>query len=69
LHAKHCGILNVLEFYTPLLRMFDHAVREQLLKPENRALVLARESAGELLQALEDWRPTHAEKWLDRETR
>jgi uncharacterized protein (TIGR00730 family) len=69
LHAKPCGILNVLEFYTPLLRMFDHAVREQLLKPENRALVLARESAGELLQALEDWRPTHAEKWLDRETR
>ena len=69
LHAKPCGILNVLEFYTPLLRMFDHAVEERLLKPENRALVLARELPGDLLQALEDWRPTHAEKWLDRETR
>jgi hypothetical protein len=69
LHAKPCGILNVLEFYTPLLRMFDHAVKERLLKAENRALVLARESTGDLLQALEDWRPTHVEKWLDRETR
>src|ERR1039458_6561890 len=47
LHAKPCGILNVLGFYTPLLAMFDHAVEERFLKPENRALVLARETASE----------------------
>ena len=69
LHAKPCGILNVMGFYSPLLRMFDHAVEEGLLKPENRALVLARESPADLLQALEEWRPIHVEKWLDRETR
>jgi uncharacterized protein (TIGR00730 family) len=68
-HAKPCGILNVLDFYTPLLAMFDHAVEEQFLKPENRALVLARESPVDLLQALEEWRPPHIEKWLSRETR
>ena len=69
LHTKPCGILNVFGFYTPLLRMFDHAVEERFLKPENRALVLARESPVELLRELEQWRPTHVEKWLDRETR
>jgi uncharacterized protein (TIGR00730 family) len=69
LHAKPCGILNVLEFYTPLLRMFDHAVEEQFLKPENWALVLARESPADLLQALEEWRPVRVEKWITRETR
>jgi uncharacterized protein (TIGR00730 family) len=69
LHAKPCGILNVSGYYTPLLAMFDHAVKERFLKPENRGLVLARESAAELLQALENWRPVHVEKWLDRETR
>jgi uncharacterized protein (TIGR00730 family) len=69
LHAKPCGILNVLHYYTPLLAMFDHAVQEQFLKPENRRLVLARESGCELLQALEDWRPVKVEKWLDRDTR
>jgi uncharacterized protein (TIGR00730 family) len=69
LHAKPCGILNVLEFYSPLLRMFDHAVLERFLKPENRALVLASDSVLELLQALEEWRPVHVEKWLDWETR
>jgi uncharacterized protein (TIGR00730 family) len=69
LHEKPCGILNVLGFYSPLLAMFDHAVDEGFLKPENRALVLARESPADLLQALEEWRPIHVEKWLSRDTR
>jgi uncharacterized protein (TIGR00730 family) len=69
LHTKPCGILNVQGYYSPLLAMFDHAVQERFLKPENRALVLARDSVAELLQALEDWRPLRVEKWLDRETR
>jgi predicted Rossmann-fold nucleotide-binding protein len=59
----------VLDYYTPLLTMFDHAVEERFLKQENRALVLARESPAELLRALEEWRPMHVEKRLDRETR
>ena len=69
LHAKPCGILNVLGFYSPLLAMLDHAVEERFLKPENRALVLARDQPADLLQALEEWHPVRVEKWLDRETR
>jgi uncharacterized protein (TIGR00730 family) len=69
LHEKPCGILNVLGFYSPLLAMLDHAVEERFLKPENRALVLARDHPADLLDALEEWRPTHIEKWLRRETR
>src|SRR3984893_12819785 len=69
LHAKPCGILNVLGFYTPLLAVFAHAVEERFLKSENRGLVLARESPAELLQALEKWHPVRVEKWLDRETK
>jgi uncharacterized protein (TIGR00730 family) len=69
LHAKPCGILNVLGYYSPLLAMFDHAVEERFLKPENRGLVLARDQPADLLQALEEWRPTHIEKWLSRDTR
>lgn len=68
LHAKPCGILNVLRYYDPLLAMFDNAVRERFLKPQNRELVLARECVGDLLDALEQWQPVAVEKWLDRET-
>jgi uncharacterized protein (TIGR00730 family) len=69
LHAKPSGILNVLGYYSPLLEMFDRAVEERFLKREHRALVLARDSPAELLQALEQWRPVRVEKWLDREKR
>jgi|ERR1017187_5528790 uncharacterized protein (TIGR00730 family) len=69
LHAKPCGILNVRGYYTPLLAMFDHAVEERFLKPENRALVLAGESPADLLRALEEWRPPRVEKWISRDTR
>lgn len=69
LHAKPCGMLNVCGYYSPLLAMFDHAVQECFLKPENRRLVLARSSTSELLEALTQWRPVEVDKWLDRETR
>ena len=69
LHLKPCGIVNLLEYYTPLLAMLDHAVEQRFLKPQNRALVLARDTASELLRALEEWRPVPVEKWLDRSTR
>lgn len=69
LHAKPCGLLNALNFYSPLLQMLDHAVDEGFLKAENRKLILARDSVEGLLDALEQWRPVRVEKWLDRETR
>lgn len=69
LHAKPCGILNVLDYYSPLLAMLDRAVDERFLKAQNRALILARETPTELLQALEEWSPVHVEKWLDRDER
>jgi uncharacterized protein (TIGR00730 family) len=69
LHAKPCRILNTLGYYSLLLAMLDHAVEERFLKTENRALVLARDQPSDLLQALDEWRPTHIEKWLSRETR
>ena len=69
LHVKPCVIVNVLEYYTPLLAMLDHAVEQRFLKPQNRALVLARKTPSELLEAFQEWRPVHVEKWLDRSTR
>jgi uncharacterized protein (TIGR00730 family) len=69
LHAKPCGILNVMGFYSPLLAMFDRLVEERFLNPENRALVLARESPAELLQEIEEWRPARVQKLLEWDAR
>lgn len=69
LHAKPCGLLNVMGFYSPLLAMFDRFVEERFLNEENRALVLARETPSDLLRDMEAWRPTRVQKQLEWEAR
>lgn len=44
LHRKRCGLLNVGGFYDPLLALFDRAVADGFLKPQNRRLSRRRRS-------------------------
>jgi uncharacterized protein (TIGR00730 family) len=69
IHAKPSGILNVGGFYDPLLAMFDRLVEERFLLPENRSLVLVRDSPSELIAAMETWQPSTVRKLLDRSDR
>jgi uncharacterized protein (TIGR00730 family) len=55
LHAKPCGLLNVLGFYDPLLSFFDHALDQRFLRAEHRRLVLTSENPAELLDRLKSW--------------
>jgi len=65
LHAKPCGLLNVERFFDPMLALFDHAVAERFLRPENRQLVLQSEEPDELLEALAAFTPSTAvQKWI-----
>ncbi len=65
IHQKPCGILNVENYFTPLLTMFDHATAEGFLRDTHRALVLEGGEPESLLDALEQYQPQFAEKWLD----
>lgn len=65
IHQKPCGILNVENYFTPLLTMFDHAVTEGFLRDAHRALVLEATEPDDLLDALAAYRPQQVEKWLD----
>ena len=66
LHAKPVGLLNTESFFDPLLGWLDHMVRERFLRPEHRAAVLTAAGPDEVLDKLEEWRPTAAPgKWLD----
>ena len=64
LQRKPCGLLDVAGFYQPLMRFIDHAVDEAFVVAEHRSLVLMRESAVELVDALESWRPPAVDKWI-----
>jgi uncharacterized protein (TIGR00730 family) len=69
IQQKPCGFLNIETYWDGMLQFLDHAVREEFVRPENRALVLVASSPEGMLEQLLDWSPpAHIEKWLD-ETR
>lgn len=64
LHQKRCGLLNVAGFYDPLLALFDRAVADGFLKPENRAIVASEADAGALLDRLSRAPERSEPKWI-----
>lgn len=69
LHRKPLGLLNVAGYYTPLLGMFDHAVREGFVRPEHRQMILVDENPAGLLEQLRSYVPMARSKWIsERET-
>ena len=67
-HVKPMGLLNVNGFYDPLLALFDRAVADGFLRPENRTMALAASDIGHLLEAMAAYRAEPVSKWL-KETR
>jgi uncharacterized protein (TIGR00730 family) len=66
LHRMPIGLLDVAGYWQPLLAMLDHMVAERLLRAEHRDTLLVQTEAGALLDALEAYRHTATDKWLDR---
>ena len=69
LHQKPCGLLNVERYFDPLLRLFDHAVKEEFLKSALRSLVLEASDAQSLLDLFATYQPPIVDKWIGREVR
>ncbi|HLK59830.1 MAG TPA: TIGR00730 family Rossman fold protein [Chthonomonadaceae bacterium] len=67
IHCKPIGLLNVADYYAPLLALLDHAVAERFIRPEHRGLLLADTDPERLLDAMERYEPLFAEKWMDRD--
>jgi uncharacterized protein (TIGR00730 family) len=59
---KPCGLLNVGQYYGKLIAFLDHAVAEQFMRPEYRAIVLVDEDADALLDKLETYQPPTIDK-------
>jgi uncharacterized protein (TIGR00730 family) len=64
LHRKRCGLLNVRGFYDPLLALFDRAVADGFLRPQNRQIVLADHDAAALIDRLAEPADAAEPKWI-----
>jgi uncharacterized protein (TIGR00730 family) len=65
LHRKPVAVLNVDGFYDHLLGFWDRAVADGLLRPRNRALVVAAVTPVGVLDALETYEVPYEPKWID----
>jgi len=65
LHSKPCALLNVKGYYDSLLRFIDHAVENQLLRAENRAMVLHASDARSLLDRMQAYTAPTITKWIN----
>ena len=68
LHSKPCALLNVKGFYDPLLRLLDHAIEEQFVKPKQRDLVIVESDFSALLDRMATHQVPHEPKWIGKET-
>ena len=66
LQAKPAGLLNVEGYYDHLLRLFDHAVVEQFLKPAHRRIVIAEQSPAALIDRMLECQLPAEDKWIAR---
>ena len=57
LQRKPCALLDVEDYWAPLVALFDQAVAAGFVEPASRALVLHEREPGRLLDALARGRP------------
>ncbi len=68
LHHKPVGLLNVRDYFKPLLEMLAHARREGFIYAEHLDLFTCLADPAALLEALSDHRPPSGlERWLTRD--
>ncbi|MBU1879968.1 MAG: TIGR00730 family Rossman fold protein [Chloroflexi bacterium] len=64
MHHKPCGLLDVCQYYQPLVDFLDHAVSQGFLKAEHRSMVLIDDSPERLLAQFAAYHPPTVDKWL-----
>lgn len=63
-HQKPVGLLDVVQFWQPLIVMLDRMVDEGFIVAEYRRMLCVDDDPERLLEQLSGWRPPKLAKWL-----
>lgn len=65
-HEKSIGLLNVRDYYAPLLTAIDHAVNEGFIFKEHRDSLLCYSDPNKLLDAMNEYEHPHeaVKRWM-----
>lgn len=69
IHTKPCGLLDIENYYGPMIELFDRAVTEGFVAPDHRALVLTERDPDLLLDLMERYTAPITKKWIEPEER
>jgi uncharacterized protein (TIGR00730 family) len=68
-HRKPFGLLNVADYYTPLVSFLDHVTEQGFMRAEHRAALMVETFVEPLLDRFATFTPPELPKWLAREDR
>jgi uncharacterized protein (TIGR00730 family) len=68
-HEKAVGLLNIRNYYAPLMAAIDHAVQEGFIFQEHREVLFMEEDPGALIDRMEKYEHPHAavKRWMREE--
>ena len=68
-HEKPVGLLNIRNYYAPLMAAIDHAVQEGFIFQEHRDVLFMEENPGALIDRMEKYEHPHAavKRWMREE--
>ncbi|MHC5531427.1 LOG family protein [Priestia megaterium] len=64
LHQKPCGLLNINDYYTPLISLFNHMTEEQFLQEKYRSMALVDTEPQGLLDQLNTYQPPSVKTYI-----
>ena len=64
LHRKRCGLLNVEQFYDPLLQLVERAVEDGFIRPDSTQIIVSERDPAALLSRLSEPFRVPAAVWL-----
>lgn len=65
-HAKPCGLLNICGYYDRILEFLEHAVNQQFVRAEHKAMLLVDTDAANLINQFDRYKAPVIEKWINR---
>ena len=63
-HEKPVGLVNVANYFAPLIELCDRAVAEGFMRPEHRGLLQDAATPTAVLAAMAGHEPVRLEKWI-----
>src|SRR5690625_4721032 len=65
IHQKPCGLLNINQYFDPLVELFNHMINEQFLQKKFNSMVLVDAEPHQLLEKFYSYKPPTVKSFMN----